>query len=77
MFNTILLEQLNTIEFVLLDYYYYSCCLSVVFFWNLPGSVHDQVINPLYSSREVWFFIADPICSFWSFSGLLQVIQTI
>ena len=41
------LEQLSTIEFVLLDYYYYSCGLSLFSFWNLPGSVDDQIVDPL------------------------------
>ena len=40
-------------------------------------SVDDKVVDPLYPSREVWLFVADPFCSTWSFGGLLKVTQTI
>ena len=45
--------------------------------WNLPGSVDDQIVNPLYSSREVWFLVADDLGSIIAVVVLLQTIQTI
>ena len=35
------------------------------------------VVDRLYSSREVWFLVADPICSILTVVGLLKVIQAI
>jgi hypothetical protein len=58
-------------------YYYYSCNLNLFSFGNLPGSVDDNVVDLLYASREVWFLVADPICSVLSVIGFLEVIQIV
>jgi hypothetical protein len=44
---------------------------------SLPGSVDDEVVYAFYTSREVWFFIADDLGSFIVVVVLLQTIQTI
>ena len=44
---------------------------------SLPGSVDYKVVYAFYTSREVWFFIADDLGSFIAVVVLLQMIQTI
>jgi hypothetical protein len=40
-------------------------------------SVGDQEVHPFYSAGWVWFFIADILCPFSSFGGILLVVQVI
>ncbi|KAK1647954.1 hypothetical protein QYE76_065759 [Lolium multiflorum] len=43
----------------------------------VSASVDYEVVYSFYTSGEVWFFIADPICSFWVVVVLLKTIQAI
>ena len=51
--------------------------LGLISSGSLPGSVDDEVVYALDTSREVWFFIADDLGSFIVVVVLLQTIQTV
>jgi hypothetical protein len=61
----------------LLGYYHYSTILGLLSFGTVPGSVDNKVVHSLYTSGEVWLFIAYPICSILAVGVLLKTIQEI
>ena len=51
--------------------------LHVLSSGTLPDSVDYEIVYTFDTSREVWFFIADDVCSFRVVVVLLQMVQTI